>query len=126
MIFLFTTVKVIIKGDRNTGKTCLWKRLQGAPFTEEYQPTPEIQVAHINWNYKGRIYNLVSLTHMRGDVSFELIVCCCAATDDIVKVEVWDVVDIGMCVYTTIKISTTTTTTATFLQLNAKNEPLEI
>ncbi|XP_066935347.1 rab-like protein 6 [Clytia hemisphaerica] len=60
-------MKLIIKGDRNTGKSVLLQRLSGNKFKEDYIPTQEIQVANVNWNYQGN--------------------------GDVVKTEVWDIVD---------------------------------
>lgn len=40
-------MKIIIKGDRNTGKSCLFQRLQGKPHNEEDIPTKEIQDVQI-------------------------------------------------------------------------------
>uniref|UniRef100_A0A0A9XAK0 Rab-like protein 1 n=1 Tax=Lygus hesperus TaxID=30085 RepID=A0A0A9XAK0_LYGHE len=61
-------VKIIIKGDTCCGKTSLFQRLQGKPIGE-YSSTESIQVANVQWNYKN--------------------------AEDVVKVEVWDIVDKG-------------------------------
>ncbi|KAI8386907.1 P-loop containing nucleoside triphosphate hydrolase protein [Blakeslea trispora] len=60
-------MKIAIRGDVMTGKSSLFHRLQGAEFDEAYASTPQIQVANIPWHYKD--------------------------SSDIVKIEVWDVVD---------------------------------
>eukprot|EP01126_Amoeba_proteus_P001176 TRINITY_DN10337_c0_g1_i11.p1 TRINITY_DN10337_c0_g1~~TRINITY_DN10337_c0_g1_i11.p1 ORF type:complete len:113 (+),score=12.32 TRINITY_DN10337_c0_g1_i11:222-560(+) len=62
-------MRIVIKGEVNTGKTCLWLRLRGQKCPTTYHPTERIQICHIPWNYK--------------------------ITGDNVKVEVWDVVDKG-------------------------------
>ncbi|CAF2972063.1 unnamed protein product [Rotaria sp. Silwood2] len=61
-------MKLVIRGECNTGKSVLWSRLQGCQFIEDYIPSDEIRVATINWSSR---------------------VC----EDAIIKVEVWDVVD---------------------------------
>ncbi|KAI8369277.1 uncharacterized protein BYT42DRAFT_583771 [Radiomyces spectabilis] len=60
-------MKIVIRGDVMTGKSMLFNRLQGAEYEEAYSSTSQIQVANIPWHYKD--------------------------SSDIVKIEVWDVVD---------------------------------
>ncbi|SAM00654.1 hypothetical protein [Absidia glauca] len=61
-------MKIVIRGDVMTGKSTLFNRLQGSEFDgEAYASTPQLQVANIPWHYKD--------------------------SNDIVKIEVWDVVD---------------------------------
>jgi len=49
LLFLF-----VLFFDRLKGKTCLFHRLQGRGFREEYLPTNSIQTCHIHWSYKGK------------------------------------------------------------------------
>jgi len=60
-------MKVVIRGGPGTGKTSLWRRLQGQPLSRGYESTTEIQTATINWEFKN--------------------------VDEAVKVEVWDCAD---------------------------------
>ena len=45
-------MKLVIRGQRGTGKTALLHRLEGKPIKDEYSATPEIQTGHIHWNFK--------------------------------------------------------------------------
>ncbi|CAH8669760.1 unnamed protein product [Schistosoma bovis] len=62
-------MKIVIRGDRNVGKSALLSRLKGEQFKEEYIPSNEIQLANIHWNHQN--------------------------SQSVIKVEVWDVVDKG-------------------------------
>jgi hypothetical protein len=46
------SIKVVVRGERNTGKSSLMTRLQGKPYHEDYVPTPEIETGQISWSYK--------------------------------------------------------------------------
>jgi GTPase SAR1 family protein len=63
-------MKILIRGAKGTGKTSLFQRLKGEPIPEIHESTPQIQTAHINWNFKTN-------------------------SEENVKCEVWDVVDRG-------------------------------
>ena len=71
-------LKIIIRGDRATGKSNLFRRLQGMAFIADHLVTPEIAVGTLNWqnNEDGSISNEETL-----------------ALASSVKVDVWDVVD---------------------------------
>mmetsp|Transcript_33254 Transcript_33254/g.63848 ORF Transcript_33254/g.63848 Transcript_33254/m.63848 type:complete len:684 (-) Transcript_33254:566-2617(-) len=61
-------LKVVIRGDCNTGKTSLLRRLRGGTFLTEYEPSEEITTANVPWSSREN-------------------------PGDRVKLEVWDVVD---------------------------------
>ncbi|KNC75751.1 hypothetical protein SARC_11730, partial [Sphaeroforma arctica JP610] len=63
----WSNFQVVIRGDNNVGKSVLMQRLQGKPFVSTYTPTAQIEASTIGWRYD--------------------------RTGDMVKVEVWDVVD---------------------------------
>eukprot|EP00730_Choanoeca_flexa_P003680 TRINITY_DN11473_c1_g2_i10.p1 TRINITY_DN11473_c1_g2~~TRINITY_DN11473_c1_g2_i10.p1 ORF type:complete len:363 (+),score=53.96 TRINITY_DN11473_c1_g2_i10:951-2039(+) len=63
-------MKIVIRGERGTGKTALFSRLQGKALAPGYTETPEIQVTNISWKYK--------------------------QSAGVVKVEIWDVIDRGI------------------------------
>ena len=68
-------MKVLLRGDRDTGKSNLLRRLQGMSFQHEHIITPEITVGTLNWQN----------SHPVKEVEEE--------HDEIVKVDVWDIVD---------------------------------
>ena len=63
-------MKILIRGARKCGKSQLLRHLQGLPYQAEYTATPEIETAHVIWT--------------------------CPRTDENVKVELWDTVDVGI------------------------------
>ena len=60
-------LRVLLRGDKETGKSALLKRLQGGGFIEQHVVTPQITASNIQWSYK--------------------------TSEESVSVEVWDVVD---------------------------------
>lgn len=60
-------LRLLVRGDLQTGKTQLWRRLQGLPFAPNLPASTELGVAHVDWSD--------------------------GASADVVKVEAWDVSD---------------------------------
>ena len=83
----FASVKIIIRGERNTGKTQLFNRLQGKAFSNDYIATKQIQTAVLSWSFKSN--------SLDENVHNSVIAFCLPASDEVVKVELWDVVDKG-------------------------------
>lgn len=102
-----STVKLVIRGQRGTGKTALLHRLEGKPIKDEYSATPEIQTGHIHWNFKNS-HDLVKVHLYMHSVPPQCkktrqacsVVCVCVCVSVCVcvraQVEVWDVVDKAM------------------------------
>lgn len=59
-------LRVPIIGDTRVGKSSLFRRLKGEQFSSDYIPTDDLKVTSIDWNYRNR--------------------------NDIVKIDVWEVV----------------------------------
>jgi hypothetical protein len=106
-------MKVIMRGSKGTGKSLLWRRFQGMPFSDDvssalptcmrkftshvstwvvqHEPTPEIQVT-LNLRYEFNVFvtdvglfiQIATINWTSPTASVE---------DEAVKVEVWDVVD---------------------------------
>ena len=60
-------MRVLLRGDKECGKSALLKRLQGGGFIEQHVVTQQTAASHIQWSYK--------------------------TSEESVSVEVWDVVD---------------------------------
>lgn len=60
-------IKVLLRGDTQTGKSSMLRRLQGLPHARQLEASAKLNVGSIDWN--------------------------CEGSPDVVKVEVWDVVD---------------------------------
>ena len=63
-------MKIVIRGSRKTGKTSLYRKISGQEWNIPYESTGSIQVNNMRWNFKDH--------------------------DDVIKLEIWDVVDDAM------------------------------